>query len=78
MDALCTRDFSFGVFCASDWVDVTSVSLGGLATGHFLEVCGVASLQRNQQGMELLLWERCLDGVKLWEPGHLLLGEARN
>ena len=28
--------------------------------------------------MELLLWEQSLDGVKLREPRHLLLGEARN
>ena len=42
--ALCTMDFSFGVFCAGDWVSVTSVGLGGLLTGRFLEVCGVESL----------------------------------
>ena len=78
MGALCTRDFSFGVFCASDWVGVTSIGLGGLATGCFVEVFGVESLQRDWPGMELLLWEWCLDSVKLWEPRRLLPGEAGN
>ena len=31
-----------------------------------------------ETGMELLLWEWCLDGVKLREPGCLLPGEAGN
>ena len=42
--ALCTRDFSFGVFWAGDCVGVASVGFGVLATGLFLEVCGVESL----------------------------------
>ena len=74
--ALCTRDFSFGVFCASDWVGITSVGLGGFATVCFLEVCGVESLRWDRPGMELLLWVWCLDGVKLREPGCLQPGEA--
>ena len=75
---LCTRDFSFGVFCVGDWVGVTSVGLRGLATGCFLDMCGVESLQQDQPGMKLLLWEQCPDGVKLQEPRHLQPGEAGN
>ena len=41
---LCTMDFSFRVFCVGDLVGIISVSLGGLVTGCFLEVCGVESL----------------------------------
>ena len=53
--ALCTRDFSFGVFCAGDCIGVASVCLRVLATGRFLEVCGVESLWREWPGVELLL-----------------------
>ena len=77
------RDFSFGVFWAGNCIGVASVSLGVLATGLFLEVCGVESLWHDQPGMELQQWEQCLlwdwcpNGVKLWEPGRLLPGKAR-
>ena len=67
---LCTRDFSFGAFCAGDWVGVTSISLRGLVTGCFLQVCGVESLWRDWLGMKLLLWEQCLDGVLPGEAGN--------
>ena len=71
-------DFSFRVFCAGDWVGVTSLGLGGFVTGCFLEVCRVESLQQDQPGIVLLLWECGLDGVKLQEPGRLLPGKAGN
>ena len=71
-------DFSFRVFCAGDWVGVTSLGLGGFVTGRFLEVCRVESLQQDQLGIVLLLWECGLDGVKLQEPGRLLPGKVGN
>ena len=71
-------DFSFGVFCAGDWVSITSIGLRGCVIGRFLDVCGVESLCQDQPGVELLLWECGVDGVRLREPGRLLPGEAGN